>query len=574
MNQDVPNGWSFFAHSIMQKRYAHDLPGPTKETWEQIAHRVATHVMAAVNAPKDIVDAIEQLIAARKLIPGGRYLYAAGRPLHQVQNCLLTRVSDTREGWGKHLYKHVMGLGSGAGMGTVYSALREEGAKLYRTGGIASGPLPLMIATNEVGRGMKQGGSRRSALWAGLHWWHPDNPKFLVMKNWSPEIRAMKEKDFNFPAAMDQTNISNALDDMFFQAYNDPNFVGVTPPYRDAKDGYPVTHATAYNSYWTTVEQMLKTAEPGFTVDIGPNAGEDERNACTEVSSRDDDDICNLASINMARIGSKSEMDMAVQLGIMFLIAGSVYSDLPYEEVRVIRNKNRRLGLGLMGVHEWLLQRGKKYGPDEELAEYLAIYATSTEIAHRYADQLGISRPVKTRAMAPNGTIGIVGQTTTSIEPILYVAYKRRFLKGNEHMYQYVIDPCAKNLIESGVKPDDIETAYDLASSLEGVERRIAFQAWFQKYVDHGISSTINLAAWGSESNNEDTIKPFGNMLMKYLPELRGITCYPDGSRGGQPLTQVSYRTAIKHVDQEFPEAVVVEQGDVCDITRGGTCGQ
>lgn len=139
-------------------------------------------------------------------------------------------------------------------------------------------------------------------------------------------------------------------------------------------------------------------------------------------------------------------------------------------------------------------------------------------------------------------------------------------MKGNVWNYQYVIDPTAKRLVEMGVDPNSIEDAYTLA---EDVERRVAFQAWCQKFVDHGISSTINLPHWGSEFNNEGKVEEFGNMLIKYLPNLRGITCYPDGARGGQPLTPVKYSTASKHLDEVFIESV-----DVCDITKGGSCGE
>src|ERR1043166_6154257 len=132
------------------------------------------------------------------------------------------------------------------------------------------------------------------------------------------------------------------------------------------------------------------------------------------------------------------------------------------------------------------------------------------------------------------GTIGIVAETTTGTEPIFCVAYKRRYLKGNVTHYQYVVDPTAQRLIDNGVDPETIEDAYSLA---ENVERRVAFQVWLQGWVDHAISSTINLPAWGSEHNNEQRVRPFGEMLMKHLPKLRGITCYPDGARGGQPLT-------------------------------------
>lgn len=541
---------SKFSTDIMQQKYAHDLPDGGKETWGDIAHRVPFHVMKAVDAPKSLVKEIEQLIADKKFMPGGRYLYASGRPFHQVQNCLLMRADDSREGWADLTYKSVMALMTGAGIGIVYSDLREKGAKIRKTGGFASGPCALMQMINEAGRGIRQGGDRRSAIWAGLHWNHPDVFEFIKLKDWPEEIRAMKAKDPLFPAPMDGTNISVILDDLFFKAYADEKHK---------------LHELADKVYWAVVKSALKTAEPGFSVDCGVNADENLRNACTEVTSKDDSDICNLGSINMARIDSLEEMKRAVELAVTFLLAGTVYSDVPYAKVDEVRTKNRRLGLGLMGLHEWLLKRGKPYGPDAELEEYLKIYATSGEIAERIAKEWGLSAPVKTRAIAPTGTIGIVAETTTGIEPIFCVAYKRRYVKGDVVQYQYVVDPAAQRLIDGGMDPDSIEDAYSLA---ENVERRVAFQAWVQKYVDHAISSTINLPEWGSDLNNSNRIRSFGNMLMKYLPQLRGVTVYPDGARGGQPLTPVKYATAISHVGQVF-----LEQADVCDLTKGGSCG-
>lgn len=541
---------SSFANVIMLQKYSHTLHDGTQETWEQIAHRVASNVLKSVNAPKSQIDATAELIATRRFVPGGRYLYASGRPFHQVQNCLLLRAEDSREGWSEHLQKCSMALMTGAGIGIDYSDIRAEGSPIKKTGGFASGPLSLMSMTNEVGRGVMQGGSRRSAIWAGLNWAHADIHKFIVMKNWTPEVVALKAKDFNFPATMDMTNISVLLDDEFFKAYhNDKHRL----------------HSHATSVYWAVVRQMLKTAEPGFSVDTGVNAGETLRNACTEITSRDDSDICNLGSINMARIETLNEMQVAVQLGTAFLLAGTVYSDVPYPKVDEIRTKNRRLGLGLMGLHEWMLLRNLQYGPSVALSQYMEVYQTSTSWAGHYASQWGLSEPVKTRAIAPTGTIGIMAETTTGVEPVFCVSYKRRYLKGSVWHYQYVIDPTAKRLIDSGVRPESIEDAYVLA---EDCERRVAFQSWLQMYVDHSISSTLNLPAWGSELNNDSTVQPFGRMLIKYLPELRGITCYPDGARGGQPLSPVKYATAMKYAGEVF-----IEAADICDITRGGSCG-
>jgi ribonucleoside-diphosphate reductase alpha chain len=550
LNQVEVTGMSTFADTIMRQKYAMDKEDGSKETWEEIANRVVRKVLKSVNAPKAQVDATIRLVKARKFIPGGRYLYAAGRPFHQVQNCLLLKAEDSREGWAELLHKSAMGLMTGAGIGIDYSDVRCEGSLIRKTGGLATGPIALMNIVNEAGRGIQQGGSRRSAIWAGLKWSHKDIIKFIALKNWQEEVRELKNKNFNFPATMDGTNISVQLDDEFFLAYHN--------------ESNP-RHSMAHQVYWATVKQMLKTAEPGFSVDVGVNTKETLRNACTELCSADDSDICNLGSINLARISSVEEMKEVVELSTMFLLAGTVYSDVPYAKVDQIRTKNRRLGLGLMGIHEWLLLNNKPYGPDEDLAKYLAVYSTSGKYANVYADSLDLSHPVKTRAIAPVGTIGIIGETTTGIEPVFCVSYKRRYMKGQSWAYQYVIEPIAKRLVDSGVNPEQIEDAYTLA---ENVERRVAFQAWVQKYVDHSISSTINLPAWGSELNNESTVQAFGNMLIKYLPELRGITCYPDGARGGQPLNAVSYKTAIKHVGEIF-----YESGDVCDISKGGSCG-
>lgn len=858
---------SVFAETITRQKYSHD----GTESWTDIANRVGKTVLKSVGAKKSLIDQVVQYIDDRKFIPGGRYLYATGRHFHQVNNCLLLRAEDSREGWAELMHKCAMGLMTGAGIGVDYSSVRAEGKAIRKTGGTSTGPLALAQAVNELGRSVMQGGSRRSALWSGLKWSHPDSMKFINMKNWIPEVRAMKAKDFNFPATMDGTNISVQLDDEFFEAYTDEK---------------NAMHSQAYSIYWAVVERMLKTAEPGFSIDLGKNSKETLRNACqpawatvltphgvkqfkdieegstiwsgkqwtkvtrkihtgvkevlsygttagvfygtadhriveagdkieaqlaeavdtsqgphqswsindqdvmdglvigdgtkhkasnnlmllvigskdgdyhrseiapligryrpgiselnweiqttiepdelpktyerwvperffdflkmagflrglfsangsiagnrvtlkassfkiitdvqqmlsalgirsyytinkgkvikfsngeypckqsydlnisgdrgkfrdsigflqkykmdaldkiiaeapapknpkitfeitdvtsvgehdvfditvaadehtywtggllvsncTELVSADDSDVCNLGSINLARIESLEEMQSVVETAIAFLLSGTVYSDVPYAKVDQVRSRNRRLGLGLMGVHEWLLIHGHKYGACSELDKYLDIYATSGKYAAQYANEWDLSKPIKTRAIAPTGTIGIIGETTTGLEPVFCAAFKRRYAKGSVWHHQYVLDPTAKRLIEQkGVDPEQIEDAYVLA---ENVERRIAFQAHVQKYVDHAISSTINLPEWGSELNNQDTVQAFGTTLMKYLPQLRGITVYPDGSRSGQPLTPVKWSTAVKHVGETY-----TEQQDICEISgKGGSCG-
>lgn len=291
---------------------------------------------------------------------------------------------------------------------------------------------------------------------------------------------------------------------------------------------------------------------------------------CTEVTSEDDSDVCNLGSINMGNIPDIETFRQVCRLASKFLLCGTMVAELPYEKVYETREKNRRLGLGLMGVHEWLLQRGYRYEVVPELHEWLAVWRDESELAaNELAKKLGISKPVAYRAIAPTGTIGILSSTSTGIEPLFAVAYKRRYLKGKkEWHYQYVVDGTAKVLINKyGIKPENIETALSLASDYE---RRIKFQADVQDYVDMSISSTINLPKWGTELNNDTLVSEFAHILAKYAIRLRGFTCYPDGSRGGQPLTIVDYSEAKQNEGEEFKE----QFHDICEIGgKGGTCG-
>ena len=541
--------FSEFSKTIFESRYSlKDEEGNPIETWEDTAERVVSNVLGALGY-KDNTKEYEKLlyyVSIRKFIPGGRYLYASGREFHQTQNCLLLKAEDSREGWSELLQKASMALMTGAGIGVDYSDIRPSGSLITKTGGTASGPVSLMEMLNECGRHIMHGGQRRSAIWAGLNWKHPDCEQFIKAKDWSPEVRELKEKDFNFPATLDMTNVSVILDDEFFEAFENVSHEN---------------HELAKHIYHIATKRMVKTAEPGFSIDTGENAGETLRNACTEVTSRDDSDICNLGSINMANIFDLEEFKEIVRYGTLFLLAGTVYSHLPYEKVYEVREKNRRLGLGLMGIHEWLLKKGYGYEANEELETWLEAYKQSDNWASDYSMEHSLSIPLKTRAIAPTGTIGLIAETTTGIEPIFCAAYKRRYLgKDKVWQHQYVVDPTARRLVEqNGVDPKDIEDAYSLSYN---VEKRIAFQAFVQQFVDHGISSTINLPYPIIE---EKELEDFKSTLYKYLPKLRGVTCYPDGARGGQPLTPASFEEAISK------EGVVFESEE--DNCVGGICG-
>lgn len=546
---------SKFSEDIFNNKYRHE----GAETWEELAYTLAEDVCGQFMTD-DEVKAVARAIAEMKFIPGGRYLYYAGRDNKFFNNCFLLKAEeDSREDWANLSWKAESCLMTGGGIGVDYSAYREEGAPIKRTGGLASGPIPKMNMLNEIGRRVMQGGSRRSALYASLRHSHKDIWKFLSAKDWASQpvgntgytVADIKQQDFNFPAPLDMTNISVNYDTEWLLNYMATGDVG--------------------DVFRENVKQALKTAEPGFSFNFFDKENETLRNACTEVTSEDDSDVCNLGSLNFGRIESVQELNELVALGTKFLICGTLRAQLPYAKIEEVRAKNRRLGLGIMGVHEWLIKRGYRYEVTPELHNWLAVYkGVSDDTSAKFADKLDISRPVAKRAIAPTGSIGILAGTSTGIEPIFAVAYKRRYLKnGTEWHYQYVVDSAAQELIDLyGIDPDKVESAIDLAADYE---RRIKFQADVQDYVDMSISSTINLPAWGSELNNEDEVEKFTQTLAKYAHRLRGFTCYPDGARGGQPLTSVPYSEAKEKLGQEFLESV--ESHDVCDLRGGGTCG-
>lgn len=543
-----------FSEDIFNYKYKHQ----GCETWELLSD-VLVEDVCRDKMSKSEKDRLKKIISLMKFIPGGRYLYYAGRPFKAFNNCYLLKCEeDSREDWANLSWKSESALMTGGGIGSDYSIYRPKNSLINRTGGLASGPVSKMRMINEIGREVMQGGSRRSAIYASLNWQHEDIREFIHAKDWyslkvagtDMSIGDLKEKDFNFLAPLDMTNISVNYDTDWIENFHKTGDVG--------------------SVFLDNVLQAMKTAEPGFSFNFYDKEKETLRNACTEVTSEDDSDVCNLGSVNMANIETIEDFKEVVDLSTKFLLCGTLVADLPYRKVYEVREKNRRLGLGLMGVHEWLLKRDYRYEVTPELHKWLYVYKnTSNYVSRRFADKLSISRPVANRAIAPTGSIGILAGTTTGIEPIFAVAYKRRYLKGRHNwVYQYVVDGTAKVLIDQfDINPDNIESAIDLASDYE---RRIKFQADVQDYVDMSISSTINLPTWGSDLNNESTIVPFANTLAAYAHRLRGFTCYPDGARGGQPITPIPYKQALELQGQEFEEAF----HDICTITsKGGTCG-
>lgn len=266
------------ARNIFRHKYAQ---GPN-DSWDALADRLiedvcgsrwgALPVLMSDGDRRELANHIKEM----RFLPGGRYLYYAGRPYKAYNNCYLLRAEvDTREEWSNVTWRAMSCLMTGGGIGIDYSRLRPAGKPLSRTGGVASGPIPLMYAINEIGRNVMQGGSRRSAIYASLNWQHEDIPEFLRAKNWSDVIREQKAADFNFPAPLDMTNISVNYDD------------AALSPVRFGDDG----SLEANPVFIQNCKQAMMTGEPGFSFNFGDKQNETLRNACCEVTSEDDSDV-------------------------------------------------------------------------------------------------------------------------------------------------------------------------------------------------------------------------------------------------------------------------------------------
>lgn len=562
-----------FAHGVAHEKY---MATHGETHWDQLAKRVSSNVIGALASTSlrptqmyPLMDRVDEQMRQRRFIPGGRYLYASGNDLHQVQNCLLLDVEDTREGWAELSYKTFMALMTGAGIGVYYGKLREHGAPIGRTGGVASGPVPLMLAINEQSRAAVQGGNRRAAIWAGLLWSHPDIFTFIDSKKWPDYIREAKARDFNAPAPLDMTNISVCLDDDFFACYESYEFGAHLGTILPVPDGSESWHTWAHKVYDATVKSMVTTGEPGFSVDLGEHRDEKLRNACTEIVSADDSDICNLGGVVLSRFNDPQDFGAAVRDGVKFLTAGTLYSDVPYDKVSEVRQKNRRLGLDILGVHEFLLQRGLRYGTDdafEALDPFMAEYDRALEYAVDFQDSIGVSRSVAATAGSPTGTRGIVAETTTSWEPVTCAASLRGVISaggkaGDTKRYTYVVDPTVARLARDGFIKlgDEVEDSVSLSYDYE---RRFRMQEYAQSHTDQAISMTINLPYVMKDEVDQ---RVFGETLLRYLPKFRGLTVYPDGAIPGQPIRPVPLAEALSN------EGVVIEEDE--EKCASGVCG-
>lgn len=590
-SQYEPRG---FAREIFSSRHA----AYPDEPWADACKRVAWHVAAAETGEARVryFEEFRAALLENRLMPGGRIWYGSGRARGQLLNCFVIPTADSREGWGKTLYDTVVIAGTGGGIGTNYSQIRPRGAPIKGSGGFATGAVSLMLAVNNVGDVMGAGGGRRIALMQCLSLSHPDIVEFLDAK-----LDLGKLNNANVSVVFDQDP------EAFFDLVRrDADFPLVF-------QGKQVGSIPAAALWSRIVRNALRGGEPGVLnmhlFNRMSNVWYLERiestNPCGEIGLTSYES-CVLGHVVLPRFvlsrdpswtsdGLAPEqlvdwnlLRRTIRTGVRFLDDVLTVNSYPLPEIETKSSQRRRLGLGVMGLHHMLIELGLMYNSAEglefvdRLFRFLKneSYEASIDLAIekgsfpdfdakmvlKSAFVKGLKPSIRERmrrhglrncglnTIAPTGTTSIVAGVSSGIEAIFAMAYERRYRSGDELRMEVVSDPLFKRYVSEGRSTGDFQNSYDLS-----IRDHLEMQRVCQKHVDNAVSKTINLPPGTTEEE-------LSELLMEFVPELKGVTVYPVGSRENQPLTPLSREQAEEVV---FSSLAGASGNDSC---RSGAC--
>lgn len=572
-----------FALEIFKSRYAiHE-----NETWEEACDRVANHVSMAEDGdmiPKFREESAEML-KRNLFMPGGRIFYGSGRARGQLLNCFVIPTDDSREGWGKTVSDMIVISGTGGGVGINCSPVRPRGTEIKGTGGKSTGSVSLMEIINAAGEVIKGGGGRRTALMLALSITHGDLEEFLDKKLDLSELN--------------NANVSVVLDEdpeIFFDKVNRKQ--NLEFKFR----GKVVGSAPAADLWEKIVTNSLKGGEPGLLNMYYANKMSNIwyhkplicTNPCGEIGL-EENGCCCLGSLVLPRFVSHRGIEWAlladtVKKAVRFLDNVLTVNKYPLPEIQEACNDTRRIGLGVMGLHDFLLTCGLKYNSPEglELVNKLMkkiknyAYEASCELAAEKgsftvfdAEKVvksnfikGLKPTIRKKiqehglrncallTIAPTGTTSMVCGVSSSCEPMFAPAYERRYFSDEERKMEVVVHPLFKKYVEEGKDVSHFQGAHQLS-----MRDHLEMQRTCQKHVDNAISKTINVPQGTSA-------EVLGELLIEYLPELKGVTVYPEGSREDQPLTPISLEEALKHLANAKLEATSQDscRSGVCEI--------
>jgi len=576
------------ALKILEKRYyLKDEHGIPTEDAEGMFGRVA-HAMAEVEyrygATEDQVHDLERsffdLMWALDFVPNSPTLMNAGTGQGTMSACYVMDIPDSMEDIMRVAHDQAMIEKFGGGIGFSLSALRPKGRGISTTQGKACGPIHVLKVLSQVGTMITQGGKRDGAHMAIMEIYHPDIEEFIHCKNTEGEIT-------NF-------NISIGADSNFMEAVRQDKYIRLAWPldhqfYETPDDSMDGRFVKATELYSEIIKGAWTNGEPGMVWldrinqdNTTPALGQiNATNPCGEQPLLSGES-CNLGSINVGNfinyVGTVPSFDEERFVKVVAICARFLDNVVdanrhPTEYTTAMNQSTRKIGLGIMGFADLLIRLDIPYDSEDALilADRIGLVLrteadkTSSSIAKHKGNfpafdksplnkinggEWDTMRNAWRLSIAPTGTISMIANCSSGIEPLFALAYKKHNMSASLENLElfYINDDLKKRLdmshnditkyLEDGHSIDGL-----MDSTLRGIftvsdeikhDSHIKMQASFQKYVDSGISKTINLP---SEATEHDIAMAYSQA---WESGCKGITVYRRGSREREVLVSTA----------------------------------